>query len=91
MYQIAASDVDFFKSGFGYLRHLEDDEDYPPRFSIEVNGSSATKADVLQVIFKGAMDELQIEKPLPMLQNQLSGIMKQLYVYTVASRSLQAC
>ena len=72
--QIAASEIDFYDSdAFGYLRYLEEEEDYPPRFIIEVDGSSATKADVLCVSFKGATEEFKIEKILTFLHKQLSG------------------
>ena len=72
--QIAASKIDFYDSDeFGYLRYLEEEDDYPPRFTIEVDGSSATKADVLCVSFKGATEEFKIEKILTFLHKQLSG------------------
>ena len=73
--QIVASEVDFYDiNGFGYLRYLEEEDDYPPRFAIEVDGSSATKADVLCVSFKGAMEEIKLEKILTVLHKRLSGM-----------------
>ena len=71
--QITASDIDFFRSGVGYLRQLEDNERYPPCFKVEVNGSAATKSDVLCINFNGATDELEFQKPLALLNKQLSG------------------
>ena len=82
--QITASDIDFFRSGVGYLRHLEYNERYPPSFKVEVNGSAATKSDVLCINFKGATDKLEFQKPLALLHKQLSGnISKALATYTV--------
>ena len=72
--QIVASEVDFYDiNALGYLRYLEEEDDYPPRFAIEVDGSSATKAEILCISFKGAMEEIKLEKILTVLHKQLSG------------------
>ena len=64
--------MDFFKSGASYLHDLDDEDQYPPHFTLEINGSSAKKAALLCVKFTGANEELECQKPLA---PQLSGIM----------------
>lgn len=43
------------------------DEDYPPRFIIEVLGETASECDVLHVSFSGADRELELQKPLQLV------------------------
>ncbi len=43
---------------------LNEEDGYPPHFTIEVLGTAATESDVLLVTFSGADRELDLQKPL---------------------------
>ena len=77
--QICASEIDFFKGDDEHLHFLDDDQ-YPPRFELEINGSSATKAALLSVKFIGATEEMEFQKTLALLRSQLSGNETMLYI-----------
>ena len=43
---------------------LNEEDAYPPHFTIEVLGTAATESDVLLVTLSGADRELELQKPL---------------------------
>ena len=72
--KVNASEIDFWEIGEDNLKQMEEEELYPPRFVIGVNGNQATDSVISSIKFSGAKEELQTELSLePFIQSTAAG------------------
>jgi len=61
---VQANEVEFWGIGEDALRQMEEEDLYPPRFIVGVDGSVATEAVSTLIEFTGAREDLQTELSL---------------------------
>lgn len=62
--KVTASEVDFWEMDGDELKQMQEEELYPPRLVIKVNGNQATEGATARIRFTGAQQDMLTELSL---------------------------